>query len=245
MATPAVPPSQPPAAAPTPRFLVTIDAEALVLMAAAGWLLWEKVIRTRVVRHLDGVFAPVEEERALNDLLAQIALLAGASRVILCAFHNGQIDPGGYHLTKLSTVNSYLAEGCLPMATPILDMPMGRVMTEIEQMLAAHGAGRPWVTTSLADDLPEPCRDHLRRNGIVLMHNRLVRVGNLPIGILSLHYCDDAPSAPVIEGEPHARLIERLYERIAEIMRRRVIHPSPLRRFLYRLTGNSQSNPSR
>lgn len=202
-------------------------------------------MRSQIVRHLDGVFAPVEEERALNDLLAQIALLSGASRVLLCAFHNGHIDPGGYHLTKISTVNSYLAEGYMPMAEAIRDMPMGRVMTEIEQMLAAHDSGMHWVVTVDGPDLPLPCRDHLQRNGIVMMYNRLVKVGNLPIGILSIHYCEENPSSPLIPGATSSRLVEGLYDRISGIMRRRVVHPSPLRKLLYRITGNSQVDPFR
>lgn len=244
MTTPAVPPTPPPAAAPTPRLSITVDAEALIFLAAAAWLFWEKVLRANIVRHLDGVFAPVEEERALNDLLAQIALLAGASRVLLCAFHNGSISNLGYSLTKLSVVNSYLSEGTAPMSSPIRDMPLGRIMNEIEGMLGAHSAGKRWVCTYDGNHLTEPCRDHLRRNGIVMMYNRLVRVGNLPIGILSIQYCSALIAHEHLETEPQARLIENLYERIAEIMRRRVIHPSPLKKLLYRITGGSQSNPS-
>lgn len=242
--TPTAPANPPAPTVISPRTVISIDAEAFIMLGALGWLLWEKVLRGRIVRHLDGVFAPVEEERALNDLLAQIALLAGANRVLLCAFHNGHISSGGYSLTKLSVVNSYLADGTGPMASPIRDMPLGRVMSEVEGMLAAHTAGRRWVFTHDGDHLTEPCRDHLRRNDIVMMYNRLVLVGNLPIGILSIQYCVAGTAHDHLENEPQARLIEHLYHKIAEIMRRRVIHPSPIRKLLYRLTGGNQSSPT-
>ena len=108
--------------APTPPptrdgggFNVTLTADGLITLIALAWLAWDRLLKSRVVSKLDGVFAPIEEERILNNLLAQVGVITNASRVVLAAFHNGAIDNCGYHLTKLSTINSYTAPGRLPM----------------------------------------------------------------------------------------------------------------------------------
>ena len=88
-----------------PKVEIVFTGDALLAILFGIWIIWDRLIRSRVVTKLDGVFAPVEEERKLNNLLAQIGVITNASRVILCAFHNGAIDNEGYHLTKISTVN--------------------------------------------------------------------------------------------------------------------------------------------
>jgi hypothetical protein len=69
------------------------------------------------------------------------------------------------------------------------------------------------------------------------MYNRLVKVGNLPIGILSLQYDQGERRLPPVNNEPHVKLLEDLYNQISVIMRRRIIHPGPLRKLLMRLKG--------
>jgi hypothetical protein len=216
-------------------FNVTLTADGLITLLALAWLAWDRLFKSRVVSRLDGVFAPIEEERMLNNLLAQVGVITNASRVVLAAFHNGAIDNCGYHLTKLSTINSYTAPGRLPMAVPIRDLPVGRIMVELETML--DPAGECWSVTEYRESLPAPCRDHLNKNNIGRMYNRLVRVGNLPIGILSLQYDQGERRQPPVSTEPHCKLLEDLYEEIAVIMRRRIIHPGPLRRLWMKLKG--------
>ena len=70
------------------------------------------------------------------------------------------------------------------MAYPIRDLPIGRIMFEIEEMLKVDD----WVCITYDDSLPQSCKDYLIRNNIERMFNRLVKVGNLPIGILSVQY---------------------------------------------------------
>lgn len=233
-----------PAQLPTPsRVQFTFTGDALLVLGAFAWVVWDRFLRSRVVSKLDGVFAPIEEERILNNVLAQIGLITNASRVVLGAFHNGAIDNAGYHLTKLSTINSYTAPGRLPMAVPIRDLPVGRIMLELEQMLDDKKG--PWSVVEYRDDLPDPCRDHLKRNGIERMYNRLIRVGRLPIGILSLQYDKSERRKAPVRDDPHAMLLEELYEQIAHIMRRRIIHPGPLRMLWMRIQGRSRTSPSK
>lgn len=223
------------------RVQITLTGDALLVLGALAWVAWDRLIRSRVVSKLDGVFAPIEEQRVLNNILAQVGAITNASRVVLAAFHNGAIDNAGYHLTKLSTINSYTAAGKLPMTVPIRDLPVGRIMFELEDLLSP--SGDCWCVVEYREDLPQPCRDHLRKNNIYRMYNRIVKVGSLPIGILSLQYDENERRKPPIREEPYIKLLEELYEQIAHIMRRRIIHPGPLRLLWMRLRGASKTSP--
>ena len=225
---------------PNQQVHFVVSADAILIGGVLVWALWDKVMRPSVVEKLDGVFAPVQEERRLTNILAQIGIVTKASRVVLAAFHNGALDAAGYHLQKLSTVNTYTAPGHTPMAYPIRDLPIGRIMFEIEEMLKAQD----WVCVKYSEDLPQPCKDHLIKNDIDRMCNRLVKVGNLPIGILSLQYSKHHQSEDdilccdkqVIQPE-YQTLMDDLYLEISTIMRRRVIHPSPIHRVFGTLLG--------
>jgi hypothetical protein len=215
---------------------LTVTPDTVIISGVLLWALWDKIMKPRVTEKLDGVFAPVQEERRLTNILAQIGIITKASRIVLAAFHNGSLDNAGYHLQKLSTVNCYTAPGNNPMNYPIRDLPIGRIMFEIEEMLKNDG---DWVCVAYSDSLPQPCKDHLLKNDIKKMCNRLVKVGNLPIGILSIQYSkinSNSCSSTIIENE-HKALMDDLYMEISTIMRRRVIHPSPIHRVFGTLLG--------
>jgi hypothetical protein len=246
--TPALPPhASVPSSAPPPSLSptginVTLGADGLLALGGLVWLIWSRVIRSKVVTKLDGFFTPFEEERRLNNLLAQVGAVSQASRVVLAAFHNGSIDNYGYHLLKLSTINTYIAPGGSPMVVPIRDLPVERIRLELEQLLDANNG--TWCDIVYDLNLPEPCRDHLRKNNIELMHNRLVRIGTLPIGIISLQYAVNDNRIPSIKHEPYANIIDKLYDEIASIMRRRVVHPGLIRRLLMQIrSSNSPMRP--
>lgn len=222
-----------------PPINVTFSTDTLLFIAGLSWFVWDRFLKNRIANKLDGVFAPIEEERRLNNLLAQVGVITQASRVVLTAFHNGEIDNAGYHLTKLSTINTYTASGSLPMAVPIRDLPVGRIMFEIEQLLDLKD--EIWSRTEYTEDLPQPCKDHLLKNNISVMYNRLVYVGKLPIGILSIQFDRGERRWPSMSDPQHANLLNDLYNEISSIMRRRIIHPGPLKRFVsyLRSTGSS------
>jgi hypothetical protein len=239
---PVQPPPQP-APPPPPEISLTLGADGLVVLGGLAWLIWERMLKPVFVSRLDRAFAPVAEERRLNILLAQIGLLTGATRVILAAFHNGDIDSHGYHLTKISATNSYTAPGHLPMDNPVRDLPISRIQAELDGLLAIDAAD--WVVVEYSENLPAPCRDHLRRNNIDVMYNRLVRVGTLPIGLLSLQFDPGDTRKPPLKDEPYIQVLETLFEDIASVMRGRVVHPGPLRRTLMRLRNSGSSSPLR
>lgn len=225
-----------------PQVHIGIGADFLLMAGILVWALWDKVMRPSITEKLDGVFAPVQEERKLNNILAQIGIITGSSRVVLAAFHNGALDNAGYHLQKLSTVNSYTAPGQLPMAYPIRDLPIGRIMYELEKLMKTE----KWDCVIYSDDLPQPCKDHLTKNDIKKMCNRLVRVGNLPIGIISIQYSRSADIAEACANSAfvdasYEVLLEELYIQIAAIMRRRIVHPSPVHRAFDQVFGKFKS----
>lgn len=231
-------PVQPPNSS-KPQINLTVSTDTLLIIGFFIYALWDKIMKPRVVEKLDGVFAPIQEERRLTNILAQIGIVTKSSRVVLAAFHNGALDNAGYHLQKLSTVNAYTAPGNVPMSFPIRDLPIGRIMFEIEEMLKTDD----WVCVRYSEDLPQPCKDHLIKNDIQRMCNRLVKVGNLPIGILSLQYSknysfedENCCDTKVIRPE-YETLMDDLYLEISTIMRRRVIHPSPIHRVFGTLLG--------
>lgn len=216
---------------------ISIDGEFILIAIAITWIIIDRLFGSRVAKKLGDVFAPIEEERALNYLLAQVGLITRSSRVVLAAFHNGKLDGMGYHLARLTTINSYTAEGCKPMAKPIQALPIGTIMYELEQMIAAYESGDCWTITRYSDDLPQPCKDHLVVNDIGKMYNRLIKIGNLPIGILSVQYSRDERRKPAIEDKAFAEALERCYEEICAVMRRRIVHPGPLRQLVIKITG--------
>jgi hypothetical protein len=240
---PAPPPQPAPSAASN---AIAIGADSALLISAIGWLVWDRLLKQQLATKLEGVFAPIEEERKLNNLVAQVGIISNASRVILCAFHNGAINENGYHLVKISTINNYVAPGATPMADPIRDLPIGRVMNEIERMLRKQAkAESPWDLIAYSPNLPQPCRDHLRRNSIHRMYNRLVQVGNLPIGILSLQFQESEDREPPLGRDAHGAILDGLYDEIAIIMRRRIVSPGILKRLLLFFRGGLGKRSSR
>lgn len=228
-------PQSPPTTQTIPGINLTFSADALLLLGAGVYLIWNHLMKPSIAKRLDGVWAPIEEERRLTAILAQIGIITNASRVVLAAFHNGQLSRYGFHLQKLTTVNQYTAPDFSPMPYPIRDLPIGRVMTEVEMLIADGG----WVETQASGDLPDACIDHLKRNRIARMLCRIVLVGNLPIGILSIQYGEQERRRPQIAQPPHDQLLESLFDEISTIMRRRIVHPSPLHRLAARFFGSS------
>jgi hypothetical protein len=229
--------SDPPAVKPPSQGLnISITADALLFLMFILWIIWKRAIKPTFAEQLGSFFIPVEEERRLNTILAQIGVVTSASRVVLAAFHNGALDSDGYHLQRLSTINTYVRDGCSPMSVPIKNLPISKIAYEIEEMLKAGD----WHEIKYAEDLPDNCKAHMTRNSMACMHNRLIRVGNLPIGVISLQYNKDFSSSDDgnrISRTAYEGLLEDLYDQISGIMRRRVINPGPVKRLFSQAIG--------
>jgi hypothetical protein len=228
--------SQPPVTKAQTGINVNVTADALIFVAFVLWIIWKRAIKPSFAEQLGSFFLPVNEERRLNTILAQIGVITGASRVILAAFHNGALDSDGYHLQKLSTINTYVREGETQMEVPVKNLPIAKITYELEQM----GKVADWHETRFHDELPELCKEHMNRNHMACMHNRLIKVGNLPIGILSLQYSRfyrAKSKEEVIGRNAYEGLLEDLYDQITAIMRQRVVNPGPAKRVANQVFG--------
>lgn len=213
-----------------------VSTDAILFLLFLAWTLWTRAIRPTFAEQLGSFFIPVEEEKRLNTILAQIGVITGASKVILAAFHNGALDSDGYHLQKVSTINTYVREGEMPMETPIKNLPITKIAYELELMTKAAD----WHEIRYQDDMPDACKTHMIKNHMACMHNRLIRVGNLPIGILSLQYSKDYGArrrGDSITRYSYEGLLEDLYGQIVTIMRYRVVNPGPVKRVANQFFG--------
>lgn len=187
-----------------------------------AWAVWDKALRPGLQEKLAPVWAPIEEERKLNSLLAQAAIISKADRAILAAFHNGTVDHAGYHLQRMTTINQFVAEGCQPMPHPIKDLPIGRIMIEMDAMLESG----TWTPIERRKGLPGLCVAHLDRNEIHFMANRLVLIGNLPVGIISLQYTNKRRAYfECRRSASQMNVLNDIYSQVCDVMRRRVIRP--------------------
>jgi hypothetical protein len=227
-----------------PQVKITLDGDSLLLLGGLlVWVsraFWSRFLRPQVVTHLDGVFAPIEEERQLNILVAQIGCLTRASRVVLGAFHNGTLDQSGYHYNKISAVNTYNAPGSALTREPVRDLPLGRVITEVEAMMRTPDG---WLHFSADDaNLPIGCRGYLERNSIHKISGLLIRVGNLPIGILSIQWDDPATAGSMDLGKPFDSVMRHTIEQLSAAMRRRVVRPPAYQRFMAKVRNPFNRN---
>jgi hypothetical protein len=221
--------------APAPPITLTFGADAVLISAALTWLLLDQVVKPWVRKRIDQRGGGENEQQRITEALAQIAVLTGATRVTLGVFHNGSIDSSGFHLQRLSTIGVYASTGVVPTGTWIKDMPIAKIMPEMEPLLRETG----WIRASRGDVLADRCRDYLERNDIEVMCNRLVRVGNLPIGVLSLKYDwpkEGMPEAP----EGYEGLLEDLLTQVSLVLRSRIVEPGPARRVFGKLLGTVQ-----
>lgn len=239
-------PISPTASTPTPsppvsQNIYKFDFSADVLLVAGFilWMIWDKTMRPTVAKKLEGIFTPIEEERRITAILAQIGVITNASRVLLAAFHNGVVDEYGYHLQKMSVTNYYISPTATDLKTPIRDVPIGRLMEELELLLAKKGE---WMSVDLSNNAMNPaCVNHMRDTNVEFMADRLITVGNFPVGVISLQYNPNEGRRPNldkrIEGE--ISTLEILFEELCIIMRRRVVKPPMAQMFIRRLLGRS------
>ena len=215
---------------------INVSLDTVLFAIFVLWIIWKRAIQPSFAEQIGSLLIPVEEERKLNTLLAQIGVITNASRVILGAFHNGAVDSEGYHLQRFSSINSYIREGCTPMSVQIKNLSIIKLVNELDMMEKVPD----WHEVRYRDDLPEACKAHMNNNNIACMYNRLVKIGNLPIGILSLQYVRDYDfelEDGTITRHSYEGLLEDLFTQVTAIMRRRIVHPSPIKKVSNRIMG--------
>jgi hypothetical protein len=210
---------------------VSLSADGLLLMGVASWLLWRRFLRLPVMRRFVHLLGHQQDERYLTQLLAQMAVLTGADRVVLGAFYAGRVTAAGYGFTRVSIRSCYVAPGRLPLDLQTSDLSMEKIRSDLDELIE-NGAAR-WKHVHATPDLPPSCLDYLQRNRIASLSGRLVLLEGLPIGVLNLHF-DHPGGDRDLDNLPHADRLERLFMELSRLMRERILRP-PLWRRLFNI----------
>lgn len=207
---------------------LSLSADGLLLLGMAAWLLWRAFLRDTVMARIGTLLGSQQDSRYMADLLAQAAVLTGASRVALGSFYSPGLTSYGYAFSRVTIVSSYVSLGRQPLDLESKDLPIERIRQDLE-ILMAHGA-KSWHLVRLSNQLPVPCQDYLQRNGITFLYGRLILLEGTPIGILNIHF--DTPLAALDEPEelPHGELLEAIYRELSRLVRGRMLRPSIGRR---------------
>ncbi len=207
---------------------LSLSADGLLLLGMAAWLLWRAFLRDTVMARIGTLLGSQQDSRYMADLLAQVGVLTGSSRVALGSFYSPGLTSYGYAFSRVTIVSSYVSLGRLPLALESKDLPIDRIRQDLE-VLIAHGADS-WHLVRLSNLLPVPCQDYLQRNGITFLYGRLILLEGTPIGILNIHF--DTPLAALDEPAelPHADLLEAIYRELSRLVRGRMLRPSLWRR---------------
>jgi hypothetical protein len=209
---------------------LSLSADGLLLLGVASWLLWRRFLRAPLMRRFGVLLGSQESERYVTELLAQAAILTGASRVVLGTFYSGRVTATGYSFTRVSILSCYTAPGRLPLDLQMNDLPIERISADLDELLN-NGAGS-WRYVEAGSHLPAPCLDYLQRNRIAQLYGRLILLEGLPIGVLNLHF-DHFGACPVDPAQlPHADRLELLFLELSRLLRERILRP-PLWRRLF------------
>lgn len=220
-------PSALPKALPVPDVVIGFDG--ILLLVFLSWLFYKHILYDKIIKHIQDAFRPQAEEDRIKEILPQIGILAAAHRVVFVSFHNGSLDSNGYHLQKITAIHTYLAPGAPAMTKPIRNLPIEKIMYELVELFKSPTG---WSTIQKSPDLPPSCRAHLDLNFIYRMHNRLLKIGNLPIGILSIQYTDNLKDPELSDSELISPLMEDLIASLTFILQSRITDPGPFKRIL-------------
>jgi len=134
------PPQVPAGRWPLPTLDLSVSADALVLLGTCGWLIWRRFLRQVVLSRFGFLLGSQQNARYLVELLAQVAVLTGASRVALGTFYNPELLTTGYGYTRVAILSCYVAPGRLPLDVESRSMPMERIRADMQDLLD-HAAG--------------------------------------------------------------------------------------------------------
>lgn len=139
---------------PLPTLDLSVSADALVLLGICGWLIWRHFLRQVVLSRFGFLLGSQQNARYLVELLAQVAVLTGASRVALVTLYNPELLTTGYGYTRVAILSCYVAPGRLPLDVESRSMPMERIRADVQDLLDHADGG--WRLVEAGPHLP--CR---------------------------------------------------------------------------------------
>ncbi|WP_338442371.1 hypothetical protein VZG28_05200 [Synechococcus elongatus IITB4] len=182
-----------------------------IAIAAAAQQFKEKREKQRISLEI----LPPRERRRVQDLLAQMAVLIGADRVVLGIFHNGSISFDGLHFSHLAIPFCY-EHPSMPLLPELMrDIPVGSVMRELEAI---------WKTpdnefVARADEVESPCRYYLETRGIKQLVFRSRGLKGVDVLIFGYHWAEDHDW---VEGDRNA--LVPIEDEIIQIVRLAATH---------------------
>jgi hypothetical protein len=208
---------------------IVVGADGVLLLGFLLWMFYKQILYKLVISRLQAAFRPAGQDERIKEILPQIAVLAGAHRVTFIGFHNGSTDATGYHLQKISTIHTYLVPGAPPMVKPIHNLPIDKIMYELAEL---YRSSNGWACITRSENQPIPCKAHLDTNFISKMHNKLLMVGNLPVGILSIQYTNNLVMHEATASDLGSPLMESLLFSLTSILQTRITEPGALIKIL-------------
>lgn len=186
------PPSQQPSQQPLIDPAVMVELSGLLTTAVSVGLAVAIAHLNRQLKKIGQHQGPRREHnRRALDLLAQLAVLSGADRVVLGILHNGSIGLRGMEFHKLHILYAYEALGVSPLPELGKDIPVQTIM-ELRNLLDSPDG----TYEIFAENAQNGCKQYLDSRGISCIRNELLSIGGVPIGILSKHYCYSDPVPP-------------------------------------------------
>lgn len=179
--------------------LVTDVMSLLALAASTGIALLSFYLRKKLhiiedfIRRdsTDGKL-PEEEMERVNQILAQLAIIYEADRVTLGVFHNGVIGAQGAHYDKVEITAGYSAPGVIKLPELGKDVEASTIMDDFGTMWKE---GKELFLDKASAH--HSCALYMTRRDIFHLWNKVLFVGNLDVGILSMHWCAPQEKLPV------------------------------------------------
>ncbi len=215
------------------NFDFTLDS--IIIIGVFFFALWKKIFRPFLIEKFYWAINPFEEERKIPILLAQMKAVTNSNQVLVGTFHNGELDQNGYHLKKFSVIYFWTEDGSLPSRKLPTNVPAEKLMHEIDRTIKNEG----WTHTAIHEVKDKNCINYLRDNGLSATSTRMIMMGNIPIGMISIQYKTDDFDNRTLSNYAVDAVLEDLFIQLQSLMKRRFRHSVDNANLFRRLFGNS------
>lgn len=159
---------------------------------------------------------PKSDMKRIEDILAQIAIICDSDRVTLGVFHNGVIGTSKVDFDKVAIISGYTSPGVMPLEELGRDVPAANLMGDLELLWNQEGT----EDLLLRKDHASPkCRLYFTRRDIGTLYNVKLSLGNIEMGVISIHWCGCAPEYPLPpEGSRGERKMKELQLEVLSII---------------------------
>lgn len=182
------------------EMLSLLLSSALPLMGATAVFVINKLIKEHknnlsdLKKFLEGkedkeTLIANEDLSRIKDILSQVAFICDADRVTLGVFHNGIIGSRGVVFDKITIIAGYTSPGILKL--PELGKEISASVFLREQGRGVNFTNTPRILSK--NDVNPTCQLYFTRRDIDRLFNIRLSLGNLDLGVISIHWCGCAP----------------------------------------------------